>query len=61
MPVVASWLNQVELWFAKIERTYCRAAFHVDSPQDSSVNQQVHRRPETHLLDLQHTGASHRY
>ena len=61
----ASWLNQVELWFNKIERDSARPwDLHLapgPDPKDPTLHQPVQRAPEADPLDLQQSGASNYY
>jgi transposase len=58
------WLNQVELWFAKIERgLLARGIFTSISDLARKIRRCINRysQPETDSLDLQHAGVSHQY
>ncbi len=64
MPTYASWLNQVELWFGKIERdVLARGIFSSisDLARDSTLHQVLRRQPEADPLDLQRSSESNDY
>ena len=64
-PTYSSWLNQVELWFAKIERDLLARGIFTSHPgpgaQDSPLHHALQRRPEADPLDLQQSSASNYY
>ena len=64
-PTYASWLNQVELWFGKIERDLLARGIFTSLPDLGAQNPTLHhalqRRPETDSLDLHEPGASNYY
>ena len=62
-PTYASWLNQVELWFAKIERDLLARGIFTSLPDLArKIRRYITRyneTPETDPLDLQQSRASH--
>ena len=64
-PTYTSWLNQVELWFGKIERDLLARGIFTSVPDLArKIRRYIaksQREPETHSVDLQQPGASDYY
>ena len=61
-PTHSSWLNQVELWFSKIERDLLARGIFTSvadlAPQDSSIHSPLQQSTEADPLGLSQPGAS---
>jgi transposase len=58
-PTYSSWLNQVELRFAKVERDLLARGIFTSIPvgaQESAIHHSLQRRPEADPLDPQQSG-----